>query len=221
MLFVGNSLTESNDLAGMVSALARAAGDTVVLETGAVILGGSSLYDQLAWGEAERTILSGRWDVVALQQGPSALTESRVALIDATRTFDAMIRSRGGRTALYMVWPWSSRLFDLDRVIESYTLAALDVDGLLFPAGLAWKFAWQADPNFPLYSGDLFHPSPLGTYVAALCVYGVLRQRTPVGLPARIEAPRGVVTIPEAQAALAQQAAAQAIEASPPETRWR
>jgi hypothetical protein len=45
------------------------------------------------------------------------------------------------------------------------------VDGRCFPAGEAWRAAWAEDPALPLYGPDGFHPSPLGTYLAALVVY--------------------------------------------------
>ena len=44
----------------------------------------------------------------------------------------------------------------------------------LFPAGEAWHWAWDCNGRVPLYGPDGFHPSVLGTYVAALVVYGRL-----------------------------------------------
>ena len=45
------------------------------------------------------------------------------------------------------------------------------VGGLFFPAGEAWRTAWASDPQLPLYGPDGYHPSELGTYLAALVVY--------------------------------------------------
>lgn len=208
MLFVGNSLTEANDLPAMVTALSRAAGDTPPIETGTVALPGASLEDHLAQGDAARAIARERWDVIVLQQGPSALPESRTNLLASTRRFAALARTAGARPALYGVWPAESRRFDLDACIESYRLAAAEVDGMSFPAGRAWKAAWASDPSLPLYGPDRFHPSRLGTYLAALVIYSTVRGRSPVGLPGDLVVAGVRVTLPAAQVARAQAAAA-------------
>ena len=43
--------------------------------------------------------------------------------------------------------------------------------------GLAWKYAWQADAQLPLYDSDGFHPSVTGSVLAALTIYGALRDK--------------------------------------------
>ena len=99
-------------------------------------------------------------------------------------------------------------LGDVAPVRRGEIAAAEEVDGLLFPAGLAWQTAWKTDPAFPLYGPDRFHPSTLGTYLAALVVYAEVRDKSPVGLPSTFETRNGTVTIPPAQALLAQKVAA-------------
>jgi hypothetical protein len=70
-----------------------------------------------------------------------------------------------------MVWPSSTRMGDFDAVSASYAMAAKDVDGLLLPAGDWWRSAWRQDAALALYGPDGFHPSPLGSYIAALAIY--------------------------------------------------
>ena len=82
-----------------------------------------------------------------------------------------------------MVWPAKARSRDFDAVSESYALAARDVDGLLIPAGDAWREVWRRDPGTALYGSDDFHPSALGSYVAALTVWRALSGASVVGLP--------------------------------------
>ncbi len=208
ILFIGNSLTSVNDLPAMVEGISRAAKDDPPLETESVTFGGYSLEDHLAEGSAGRAIERGGWDVVVLQQGPSTLPESRENLIQYARIFAQKIRAESGHPALYGVWPEEARLSFFDAGIESYRAAADSVDGLSLPAALAWKTAWATDPAFPLYGRDRFHPSPLGTYLAALVVYAGVTGRSPVGLPGTFEVNGGTLTIPPEQALLAQQAAA-------------
>lgn len=209
VLFIGNSLTSANDLPLMVQALAKAAGKTLYVES--VTLGGANLEDHWNDGQAATAIASKKWNVVVLQQGPSSLPDSRVHLRLWTKKFDELIRSAGGRTALYMVWPELERAAFFDDVRDSYSLAASDVNGLFFPAGEAFRAAWRRDPRAPLYASDDFHPSVAGTYTAALSIYGVLYKRTPQGLPARLVLANGqVIDVPQALAKLLQDAAAEA-----------
>jgi hypothetical protein len=72
------------------------------------------------------------------------------------------------------VWPESYRRSALGAVIASYRKAAKAAGAELFPAGDAWRRAWACDPKLPLYGSDGLHPSRLGTYLAALVVYGRL-----------------------------------------------
>jgi hypothetical protein len=185
VLFIGNSLTAANDLPEMVRALAVAGGQPAPAVR-AIAVGGFSLGDHLDRGEAQRAIRTGKWDFVVLQQGPSALDESRADLIRDTRRFSELIRRAAARPALYSVWPSTDRAGDFDRVSESYRLAADDVDGLLLPAGDAWRAAWRHDPDLALYSADGLHPTVAGTYLAALVIYERLYHKTPVGLPGRL-----------------------------------
>ena len=166
VLFIGNSLTAANDLPARVAEIAAAAGHR--LRTGAVTASGASLLDHWADGGALHAIREGRWDVVALQQGPSTLPESRAELIASTRRFAAEIRRAGGRPALLMVWPLPGQ--QAAAVSASYRAAAEASDALLLPAGDAWTIAGARDPSLVLVGPDGFHPSALGTYVAALAV---------------------------------------------------
>jgi hypothetical protein len=170
VLFIGNSLTYTNNLPELVAALAAAAGQKP-LNFQALVGGGFALEDHWNSDKARKLITAGGWQYVVLQQGPSALPESRKLLLDYTRRFAQEIRRSGARPALYMVWPSRARAQDFGGVSESYQLAAQEVDGLLFPAGEAWQSAWRRDPKLELYSPDGLHPTLAGTYLAALVIY--------------------------------------------------
>ena len=217
VLFVGNSLTYYNDLPLIVEALADSVPGLAPaqrLSTAMAAYPDFALLDHWADGSAVQAIDNKtKWDVVVLQQGSSALDESRVLLRDWTKRFDEKIRTAGARTAMYAVWPNAARQFDFDRVNESYTLAATDVGGMLFPVGEAWRAAWRRDANLALYSSDGLHPTVSGSYVGGLVITSMLLDRSPIGMPARLRLRNGAtISIPEAQAAILQQAAAEAIE---------
>ena len=164
-LFLGNSLTYTNDLPGMFERLLEAALDEDVF-VASVALPNYGLPDHWSRTQSRDAISAGGWEVVILQQGPSA-TEGRPYLLDYAEAFAPEIRAAGAEPALYMVWPASSRPFDFDGVFDSYRTAAENVDGWFFPAGEAWRVAWETDPDVPLYGPDGFHPSSLGPYLAA------------------------------------------------------
>ena len=133
--------------------------------------------DHLNDGVVQPEIKKGGYDFVIGQQGPSALPSSQAILLRDAALLADLCKQSGSRFALYMVWPSSARAFDLDNVIFSYSNAAAKTGALLCPAGLAWKNAWGADTLMPLYSADGFHPSLVGSVLAALTVYGAVKEK--------------------------------------------
>lgn len=210
ILFVGNSLTEANNLPLMVQELIDST-HSVRFEVHVVTLPGASLDDHWNSGESARTIQGGKWNIVILQQGPSALPESRVVLVNATRKFAPLIRESGATPALYMVWPAAERLGDFDAVRESYALAARSVEGIFFPVGEAWRAAWRRNSKLALYSRDGFHPTIEGSYLAAIVIASMLTDRSAHGLPSTIQIKDSVVKIAPSDAAVLQDAADEAI----------
>jgi len=209
VLFLGNSLTQANDLPLAVKALAEAAGQELTVET--VAFPNANLEDLWYEGSALAAIDQGDWDFVVMQQGPSSLPESREHLRKWVKKFSRRIRAAGARPAVYMVWPSVDRLAFFDAVVESYTLAAEDVRGLLIPGGETWRAAWRRDPDLELYGPDGFHPSIAGTYAVALSMYGMFYLRSTQGLPNRLELENGeVLHVRRPVARLLQQAADEA-----------
>lgn len=206
ILFVGNSLTYVNDLPALLDALADSARvERTYVES--VAFPNFALEDHWTQGDALRAIRRGGWRYVILQQGPSALPESRVNLIAWGRRFAEEIRKVGATPAFYAVWPSIDRGVDFDRVIESYRLAADSTGGLFLPAGAAWREAARLDPSIQLYGPDGFHPSLEGTYLAAVTMFGQLYQRSAIGLPARLSVSGGSYAIVPGVAETLQRAA--------------
>lgn len=184
VLFVGNSLTYTNDLPEMVKAIALAAGDTFFVRSEAFPDWG--LQDHWERGDAPSRMASDAWDVVVMQQGPSSLEASRVDLLTWAGKFGDLAKIHHMCAAMYMVWPAKNYIGSFDAVYAHYAEAADSIDGLFLPAGDAWRNAWAKDPDFALYGPDNFHPSPLGTYLAALTIYSGLTGRSPVGNTATV-----------------------------------
>lgn len=214
VLFVGNSYTYFADIPGIVQAMADSAGgDKLAVET--VAGPDMALVDHLANGAARREIEKGGWEWVVLQQGPSSVEVNRDTLRIATKAFADIIAPLNAKPALFSAWPTISRPQDFPRAIESYTLAASDVNGLLLPVAAAWLGAWSRDPAIPLYSDGL-HPSIQGAYLTAAVIYGRLLGKSAKGLPPGLRLYSGAsVLLPPATAALLQAAADSANAAIP------
>ena len=228
ILFIGNSLTYTNDLPGMVEALADSAGlGPVVVRQ--VTYPDYSLEDHWNRGDALAAIRQGDWKFVVMQQGPSIfrLNPSAVyaAPIDQTRDhlllwasrFGDEIRQQQGIPVLYMVWPEYSARAMMPEVYQSYRLAADSAGGLFAPAGQAWSAAWARDSSLVLYAPDNGHPAPEGSLLAALTIFGVIFDRSPIGLPAGLRTRDGfTLQVSAARARLLQEAAAAAITGAGP-----
>ncbi len=187
-----------------------AGGDRLAVET--VAEPNFALVDHWDGGLARREIARGGWELVVLQQGPSSVEANRDSLRLFTARFAAEITGVNARPALYSVWPSAARQQDFARAIESYTLAAADVGGVLFPVASAWLAAWQRDPGVRLYGPDGLHPSLTGSYLGALVMYARMLDRSPVGLPSRLRLHSGVViTIDPQTARMLQEVAAAAV----------
>lgn len=203
VLFVGNSLTYSNDLPGMVQTLARTAGDTA-LRTASIAEPDFALEDHYYVGVVQKTLERSRWEWVVMQQGTSALPESQINLRSFTEQFAPLIRAAGAEPVLYQVWPMTSRRFDAEAAVTSYHNAAVAVSGVFAPAGDAFTDALGIDPGIGVYAGDGLHPSRRGTYVAALVILARLIDVNPESLPPTIPgAPTDTVVVRQLQRAAA------------------
>ncbi|MFN2316861.1 MAG: hypothetical protein ABR551_07070 [Gemmatimonadales bacterium] len=170
MLFIGNSLTYTNDMPRMVQHLANAAARSFAY--GVAAAPNYSLEDHWADGITS-TIAAQRADIVVMQQGPSSVPANQQHLAFWAGQLEPSIRAAGGIPALYMVWPEVSRLSAFDAVRDAYFYAAEAVEGLFLPAGEAWRAAWARDPGLTTYNPDGFHPSVIGSMAAALTIFTV------------------------------------------------
>lgn len=217
VLFIGNSLTYSNNLPAVLQALAAAA-KVEPFKYEMIAHGGFGLPDHWPRAETHEAISRNEWDVVVLQQGASGFSEGRAYLIEYASRYAKEIRDAKAEPALYSVWP-AKGADDyenyFDNVTLSYKMAADEVDGMFFPVGEAWRAAWRRDSTLQFYTSDNLHPTPAGTYLAALVMFQQLYHRSPIGLPNMLEmqAPLfGTVVIPSDEALIMQQAAAEANE---------
>lgn len=209
VLFVGNSLTYANDLPRTIADMARSVGDTALVYR-TVAKANYALEDHWYDGIASR-IASEDWQVVVMQQGPSSTLANRFHLETWTRKLDSAVTANGARSALYMVWPSQQNLWTYDGVLDSYRNAATVVGGIFIPAGEAWRTAWAIDPDLAFYGDDLFHPSRMGTYMAALVHFEMLYDRPATDLPDVAVVAGRQLNLPAATVAMLQETAHQTV----------
>jgi hypothetical protein len=209
VLFIGNSLTSWNNLPGFVKALAASRGDTTftyrMIAPPAV-----ALEDHWNLPRTRAALANERWDVVVMQQGPSAEAAGRAHLCEWSRRFADLARARGARP--YLLGVWSAGRFGLPEVIDSYAAAGVAADAPVLPAGAAWRAAWRRKPSLALHTRDGLHPSRVGAYLAALVVYAGLRDVSPLTLPSTLVVAKTRLTVSRANAAVLRAAAAEALD---------
>jgi hypothetical protein len=209
VLFIGSSLIDAHDMPRTVAQLAASAGLPACYCV-SVAYQDYELDDHYAGGNALLALNSEPWDFVVLQQGPSALAESRERLLKGVSDFANAIEQRGAETILYMPWPAQDRQSDFPAVIESHRIAADSVGALLAPAGEAWLLAWGRDATLPLYGPNGYYPSEMGSYLASLVIFQRIYGRSPVGIQDIAIVNGQEQSWPIAQARLLQEAAAAA-----------
>lgn len=184
ILFIGNSLTYEDSLGARVAEVLAQFGDSTAQVT-TVGYPDYSLEDHWNEGTAPRLLREERWDYVVMQQGPSSTPENQLYLASWVKQFAPLIRAAGAEPVLFEVWPSLRDTARFALVDQSYRAAADSVDGLYAPAGNAWHRLLGT--NYPLgaalYEVDAFHPTPMGTYLAAVVIAARIRGMQPDHLP--------------------------------------
>ncbi|MGV3710168.1 MAG: hypothetical protein ACO1Q7_15130 [Gemmatimonas sp.] len=205
VLFVGNSLTYTNDLPAVFKDVARAGGFDVGVEM--MAYPDVALIDYVYNASAMRFLEQSKWDFVVLQQGTTSVPICRDTLVLAAQRMDPLIRKNGGVPALMMTWPSASRQHVWNEVYTSYALAAQAIDGIFLPVGDAWLEAWKIDAQLQLYGSDGYHPGAAATLLAAYVLYEKLSGRDARELTTDIGSVTRQMQLPAAMVRLLQEAA--------------
>jgi hypothetical protein len=198
VLFIGNSYTEVNNLPQVVSRLASAGGDSLYYQVHTP--GGYTLQQHSTDNTTLNYIAQGNWDFVVLQeqsQRPSfndGQVEAQV--YPYARKLDSLIHhyTPCAKTVFYMtwgrkngdasncaVWPPICTYEGMDSLLQlRYTIMAEDNEALISPVAKLWHYLRDNNPSLELYQADESHPSPAGTYAAALSFYSLFFGKEPM-----------------------------------------
>jgi len=130
-----------------------------------------ALEDHWNEGCLQALIKSGYYDFVVVQQGPSSQADGAKSLLEYGGYIQELCKANDTKLAFYMVWPARINYHTFPGVITNYTNAAYATGAILCPAGQAWKQYIDRTGDWSYYGPDEFHPSALGTQVAAEVIY--------------------------------------------------
>ncbi|WP_339339820.1 SGNH/GDSL hydrolase family protein [Croceitalea sp. MTPC6] len=164
-LFIGNSLTYTNNLPELVAEIARA--KEVRLKTKMVALPNYALIDHLDDGNIQKLIAKNGFDFVIIQQGPSSQAEGRKMLLVDGAKIKKLCEAHGAELIYFMVWPSKQYHYTFDDVIKNHINAATTNGALLAPVGAVWKTHFDETNDYSFYGNDGFHPSMKGSKIAA------------------------------------------------------
>jgi hypothetical protein len=186
VLFVGNSLTQANDLPGVFKRFAAESSLHADVEVRSLTPGGATFYDHWKRGEAAARLRERSPNILILQ-GQS------VEPVLAPQNFSyyaGLLKAEadrvGAKTVLFSTWarpagdPYyndrtsgGSPAVMQTRLNSAYTLLAQNTGARLAPVGLAWEHAQQIAPEIKLLDGTQ-HPSAAGTFLAAAVLFRVV-----------------------------------------------
>ncbi|MBS1827770.1 MAG: SGNH/GDSL hydrolase family protein [Acidobacteria bacterium] len=170
ILFLGNSLTYTNDLPKIFTA-----SSPVKVYAESVTAPGATLQILYEQTDALRKLHSRKWDYVVLQEqgslGIAAVNGQRAvnhpnAFFGWSRIWDHEIRAAGAKTVFFHNWVRKPNPEDRPYVDYAFFEIAKQLKATNVPVGIAWARM----PQDPLYVPDNLHPTIAGSYLTA-CVF--------------------------------------------------
>lgn len=199
VLFVGNSYTYVGGMPEIVQKMAEAKGHELEYEQQTP--GGRSFQQHWEEKKAVEKINGGAFDVVVFQNQSFEPVGDPANMMKYGKLLAAEADKTSTQKLYYLTMAYKgpvkwmkedtekalrgkSLLPEMnDRLAAAYGQLAKETDGNVAPAGLAWKLAYEADPDLKLHAGDLSHPAPAGAYLTALVFYTSLFDDAPMDMP--------------------------------------
>lgn len=165
ILFIGNSLTFTNNLPLLVKQHAKQKG--IEITTKMIAFPNYAIEDHWNDGQIQKLISSNNFDYVIIQQGPSSQKDGRKMLIKYGKKLNSLCKINKSQLCYFMVWPSLNYYHTFDDVIKNHEDAASINHSILLPVGKIWKDYIDANQNIDYYSADGFHPSIKGSIITA------------------------------------------------------
>lgn len=169
ILFVGNSLTYTNNLPGILEEIAIEFGESI--KTTTLAFPNYAIEDHWNDGIFQKKLIENKFEYVIIQQGPSSQPDGKEMLVSYGAKMKLECNKNGAELAYFMVWPSKRYFYTFDGVIKNYSYAAESNKAILFPVGRLWKKYEASTNTVILYGSDDFHPSKAGSFLAALAIF--------------------------------------------------
>ena len=183
VLFVGNSLTQVNDLPSVFKQFAAESSLHLVVEVDSITPGGAFLYDHWKHGQALALLRTKHPKFLILQGQSTEPLSAPQNFAYYAGLFKTEADRVGTTTILFATWarpvgdpyykdPTSggSPTEMQSRLDSAYTSVARNLGATLARIGVAWERARQVAPGIRLLDGTQ-HPTPAGTYLAAAVLF--------------------------------------------------
>jgi len=194
ILWIGNSYSYYNELPNTVKDIA--ASQNIKLSITRFLKGGERFAGHVKNPELIKALRRGGWDFVILQgysSTPAYSTESVVRdIYPLAHTLDSLAKAHSPKchVVYYMTWGHKNGnlrqtdyplddTYDLmqERIKTTYIEMAYMNNGWCAPVGMAWQRVRKEYPKVQLYRDDNYHPSLIGSYLAANVIFTTLFQR--------------------------------------------
>lgn len=169
ILFVGNSLTYTNNLPIILEEIAAEFEGSIHATT--MAFPNYAIEDHWNEGKFQKSLSENNFQYVIIQQGPSSQPDGKEMLVNYGAKMKSECDKNGANLAYFMVWPSKQYYYTFDGVIQNYAYAAEFNKSILFPVGRLWKKYEATSNTESLYGPDNFHPSKAGSFLAALTIF--------------------------------------------------
>lgn len=173
LLFIGNSHTYYNSMPEMVLRLLEATGQkshvTMLAE------GGKGLHYHASSPNTIFNIRCGKYDAIIVQDKATAFDP--VVFRDSAKALKELADK--AQTSFYLYMPWAGRENRVAQrtMTEAYHNFCRSTGCQLAPAGEVFSRMLLTEPADTLYREDGNHATPLGSYVAAVCIFYTITGR--------------------------------------------
>jgi hypothetical protein len=193
VLFVGNSYTHFNDLPDMVEQIAEA--NDVLIDWEMIAPGGFYLDQHLGNPDVVNALNSGDFDTVIFQEQSVITSVPELAssqTIPAAVSLDALADSAGVRVLWFQTWGRLNGFPEVGhqnfssmqaQITQTYDTIGQRTNASVVRVGDAWQRVNSRGLGVGLYAADGSHPSPAGSYVAAVEIAEAVTGRQVVDAP--------------------------------------
>jgi hypothetical protein len=180
VLLVGNSYIYYNNLAQMIGLITDSLESKIICRKSTA--GGATLGEHWRGEKGLRSkslIGQGPYDIVVIQDNSMWPIQHKDSVLFYGGLFCKQIKESGAKPYVYNTWARQKTPETQPLINEVYQELAISNQAEIIPAGQCWAKAREWNKDINLFHQDGSHPSPLGTFLIALCYVKKLTGKLP------------------------------------------